>query len=266
MSNVRSLFATCLFVSAAAFPVTAQEEGDLARAAQNPIADLISLPFQNNTAFDWGPQGGTLNVLNIQPVLPFTLSDGVNLITRTILPVVTQPELSPGQGSKTGLGDLTFTAFFSPRNAGSVTWGAGPVVLIPTATNDRLGTNKWGVGPSAVVLTIAGRWVAGALASQVWSFAGSGDSDVSSFLAQPFINLNLENGWYLVTAPIWTANWKASEGNKWTIPMGGGAGKVFAIGSQPINANAQLYYNVARPDFVGRWSSRFQVQLLFPKG
>jgi hypothetical protein len=270
MSYIRSLFAACLCVCVIAVPgsaqVTAEEEEALAKASQNPVADLISLPLQNNTTFEWGPEGGTYNVLNIQPVLPFKLSEGVNLITRTILPVVTQPGLAAGEGSTTGLGDLSFTAFFSPRKAAKVTWGVGPVVLIPTATSDRLGTDKWGAGPSAVVLAMPGSWVVGALASQVWSFAGSGASDVSSFLLQPFANFNLSDGWYLVSAPILTANWKAGDGNKWTVPMGAGVGKIFAIGRRPINTSAHVYYDVVRPDFVGRWSTRLQFQLLFPKG
>ena len=100
----------------------------------------------------------------------------------------------------------------------------------------------------------------------MWSFAGSGASDVSSFLAQPFANFNLSDGWYLVSAPILTANWKAADGNKWTVPLGGGVGKVFAIGSRPINTSVHVYYNVVRPDIVGRWSTRLQFQLLFPQG
>ncbi|MFV1986866.1 MAG: neuromedin U [Gemmatimonadota bacterium] len=241
------------------------ETAELARAVQNPVASMVSLPFQNNTTFDWGPQGGTFNVLNIQPVVPFKLSDGVNLITRTILPVITMPELVEGQGGKTGLGDLSFSAFLSPSAAGKIIWGAGPALLIPTATDDRLGQDQWALGPSLVVLTMPGSWVIGALVNNVWSIGGSEDSSINFFFSQVFANLNLSNGWYVVFAPIITANWEASDGNKWTVPFGGGPGKIFRLGSQPMNANVQVYYNAVRPGLVGRWGTRLQLQFMFPK-
>ena len=237
---------------------------DLAKAAQNPIANLISLPFQNNTDFDWGPEEGTRNVLNIQPVWPFEMTDNWNVITRTIMPIVSQPGLVPGQSRETGLGDITFTAFFSPPAAADLTWGVGPVVLLPTATDDRLGSDSWGLGPSVVLLITPGKWVVGSLFSQVWDVAGSGD-DISLFTWQPFINYNIKDGLYLTTAPIITANWEASSGDEWTIPLGGGIGKVFRIGKLPLNTSAQLYYNIDSPTFVGDWQMRLQVQLMFPK-
>jgi hypothetical protein len=152
-----------LFASASAsFAQSAEmSESDLAKQAQNPIANLISLPFQNNTNFDFGPDDRTQNILNIQPVLPFTLNDDWNLITRTIFPVISQP-LADGE-RKDGLGDTTFTAFLSPRGGGATTWGVGPVVFIPTATDDALGSNQWGLGASLVVLTTPGPWVIGSL-------------------------------------------------------------------------------------------------------
>jgi len=138
------------------------EQAELARAVQNPVASLISVPFQNNTNFEWGPDEETLNVLNIQPVIPFAISDNWNLITRTIVPVVSQPAVGPGSDRKTGLGDTVFTAFLSPKDSGNIIWGAGPAFLIPTATDDRLGADQWGLGPSMVVLTMPGScdWVA----------------------------------------------------------------------------------------------------------
>jgi hypothetical protein len=239
---------------------------DLAKKAQNPIANLISLPFQNNTNFEWGPDEKTQNVLNIQPVWPFELSKDWNLITRTILPVVSQPGLVSGQDREIGLGDTTFTGFFSPVADGDFTWGVGPVVLFPTATDDRLGSDKWGLGPSVVLLATPGKWVVGSLFSQVWSIAGSGDEDVSLFTWQYFINYNLPDSWYLTTAPIMTANWEADRGSQvWTVPVGGGIGKIVRLGRQPINLSVQGFYNVVRPDVLGRWSLRLQVQLLFPK-
>jgi len=143
-------------------------EGDLARATQNPVSDLTSLPFQNNTNFDVGPEGKTQNILNIQPVWPVSLNDEWNLITRTILPVVSQTEFAPGDGRTNGIGDTTFTAFFSPKKpTNGLIWGAGPVVLLPTASDDVLGSDKWGIGPSAVFLTMKGPWVIGSLFNNV---------------------------------------------------------------------------------------------------
>ena len=191
---------------------------ELAKAAQNPIASLISLPFQNNTNFGLGPGDDTQNILNIQPVWPFSISENWKLITRTIVPVISQPGFG-AQSRENGIGDTTFTAFFSPQNSSAWTWGVGPVVLIPTATDDALGADEWGLGPSLVVLTMPGQWVIGSLFSQLWSVGGSGVQDISIFTWQYFINYNMNDGWYLTTAPINTANWEASSGNEWTIPL-----------------------------------------------
>jgi hypothetical protein len=244
-----------------------QTESDLAKAAQNPIANLISLPLQNNTNFEFGPQEGTQNILNIQPVWPVSIGDDWNLITRTIFPVTSQPGMLPGQDRETGLGDTTFTGFLSPKDSGKWTWGLGPVALIPTATNDRLGADKWGLGPSLVVLTMPGPWVVGSLFSNVWSVGGSGAQEINLFTWQYFVNYNIPDsgGWYLSSAPINTANWKADSGEKWTIPVGGGVGKVFNIGKQPVNAQVQAFYNVEKPEFGPDWQLRLQLQFLFPK-
>lgn len=238
---------------------------ELAKAAQNPIASLISLPLQNNTDFNFGPQDETLNTLNVQPVWPFEISDNWNLITRTIVPIVSQPGLTSGQSRETGLGDATFTGFFSPKDSGKWTWGAGPVVLIPTNTDSRLGADEWGVGASIVVLTMPGNWVVGSLVSNVWDIGASAGNEVNFFTWQYFVNYNMDGGWYLTSAPINTANWEAESGQKWTVPVGGGAGRVFRIGKQPINASAQYFYNLEHPDQVGDWSLRLQLQFMFPK-
>jgi hypothetical protein len=242
------------------------KDSDLAKQAQNPIANLISLPLQNNTNFGIGSDDETQNILNIQPVWPITLNEKWNLITRTILPVVSQPGiLTGGQGRTNGLGDTTFTGFFSPKNSSPLTWGVGPVLLLPTATDDVLGSDKWGAGPSVVFLTMPGNWVVGSLFSNVWSFAGPGDQDVNLFTWQYFINYNLPNGWYLTSAPIITANWEADSDNTWTIPFGGGIGKIFRIGKQPINGQVSAYYNVETPEYGPDWQLRIQLQFLFPK-
>jgi hypothetical protein len=244
----------------------AQDQSELAKKTQNPVSDLISLPFQNNTNFNFGPLEKTQNILNIQPVIPFHLNERWNLITRTIVPVISQPEIVPGDGSTFGLGDTTFTAFLSPAKPGKVIWGIGPVFLLPTATDEVLGTEKWGIGPSAVVLSMNGPWVYGALINNIWSIAGDDDrADVNQMLLQPFINYNLPDGWYIVSAPIITANWEADSGDQWTVPLGAGAGKVFMIGKQPVNASVHGYYNVEKPTYGADWTLRVQLQFLFPK-
>jgi hypothetical protein len=241
------------------------EEAALAKATQNPVSDLISVPFQNNTNFGLGPHDRTQNVLNIQPVIPVSLSEDWNLINRTIAPVIYQPFVDKSSGGMFGLGDINHTAFLSPAQPGELIWGVGPIISFPTATTKILGTGKWSAGPSAVALTMQGPWVFGAIANNLWDFAGqSSRAHINQFLVQPFINFNLADGWYLVTAPIITANWKAESSERWIVPAGAGFGKVLMIGSQPINASAHGYYNVEKPDGAADWTLRLQIQLLFP--
>lgn len=236
---------------------------ELAKASQNPVANLISLPFQNNTDFEWGPDEDAYNVLNIQPVIPLSLSDDWNVITRTIIPVVSQPGVVDGQDRKTGLGDVSFSAFLSPAEPGDWVWGAGPALVLPTSTDNRLGADEWAAGPSFVFLTMPGRWVVGSLLSNVWDI--DGDKKVNVFTWQYFINYNFPSGFYLTSAPIMTANWEAESGEEWTVPVGGGVGKIFKIGKQPVNASFQYFYNLEEPEGVGDWSIRAQVQFLFPQ-
>jgi hypothetical protein len=253
----------------------AQDSDALAKAAQNPVAAMISLPFQNNTFFGVGPHGDVANVLNIQPVVPIGAGSW-NIISRTIVPVIYVQDLAPGlsdiandpQGSdgSFGLGDINQTFYFSPAAASSVIWGVGPSMTVPTATDDSIGSQKWSAGPAAVVLTMPGNWVVGSLVRQLWSFAGDGDrQDVNQTLIQPFVNYNLPGGWYAVSSPIVTANWEADSDDTWTVPVGGGMGKIFHIGSQAMNASAQAFYNVESPQYGPDWSLRFQLQFLFPK-
>ncbi len=246
----------------------------LAQAAQNPVADMISLPLQNNTLFGVGANGDTANVLNLQPVIPISLGDW-NLITRTIIPLIYLPDVTAGlpevpanveSGGNFGLGDINLTGFLSPAKSKGVVWGIGPSFGLNTATSDLLGTGKWTVGPSAVVLAMPKPWVLGVLARNLWSFAGQSDRrSVNSFLLQPFVNYNLSSGWYLVTSPLVTSNWQAGSGERWTLPLGGGAGKIFRIGSQAMNGQVQAFGNVVKPTFAPDWSLRLQLQFMFPR-
>ena len=245
--------------------MTAEE---LAKLAQNPVGNLISVPFQNNTNLNFGPEKGTQNVLNIQPVIPIEISKDWNIITRTILPVISMPALGPDIGSTNGIGDVVFTAFLSPANPGHWIWGAGPVFQIPTNSTAELGNKNWGMGPSAVVLHLehGSPWVYGVLANNIWSLTS--DKQGGSYnngLIQPFVNYNFEGGFYLTSAPILTIDWKADSGQQWTVPIGGGVGKIFHLGKLPVNTQISAYYNVVRPDFQANWQIRAQVQLMFPK-
>jgi hypothetical protein len=234
----------------------------LARAAQNPVADMISFPFQDNIGFGYGPGNKDVqNVLNIQPVIPLHVSEDWNVITRTILPIVSQPSFTGGSGT-TGLGDLTMTAFLSPARPGAVIWGVGPVASFPTATSPFTGSQStWGLGPSAVALSMPGHWVLGVLVNQIWSVAGA---SASQMLIQYFVNYNFEGGWYLTTSPILTADWNAASGQKWVVPFGAGGGKIFRFGKLPFNGNVSAYYNAVRPDVGPEWTLRVQLALLLP--
>lgn len=256
-----------LFVLVMGSSVWAAEDGsELAKKTQNPVANLISIPLQNNMNGGIGPNNRIQNVLNVQPVIPFSLNSEWNLITRTILPIIKQPTLSTTSDNTWGLGSAQVSAFLSPANSGPLIWGLGPILQFPTTTDDVLGSRKWGAGPSAVALTMQGPWVVGIIANQVWSFAGSNDRpNESKFLAQYFINYNLPNAWYLTSSPIITADWQAEGANKWTVPIGAGFGKVFFIGKLPFNANVGYYENVIRPDPGADWTFRFQIALLLPK-
>jgi hypothetical protein len=198
---------------------------ELAKKAQNPIANLISLPLQNNLNFGYGAKdaphsSSTQYVLNIQPVVPVEITDELNLITRPIIPVLRQPDLIDG-GDTWGLGDIQLQTFLSPSKLDKPIFGIGPVFQFPSATNgEKLGTEKWSAGPGAVALIMPGKWVIGGLINNLWSFAGDSDrEDVNLMTVQPFVNYNFEKGWYVSTSPIVTANWEADDDDTWTVPL-----------------------------------------------
>lgn len=241
---------------------------DQAKQSQNPIADLISVPLQNNANLNAGPERGTLDVLNVQPVIPIALGPDWNVITRTILPVVSEPPLSPGGSRTNGIGDVLFSAFFSPRTSRGWIWGVGPAIEAPSHSNMVLGNNNWGLGPTFVVLHLeAGSpWVYGLLVNNVWSIRTSSSSRTyNDGLMQPFVNYNLGRGTYLVSSPIITVNWTAAGSQQWTLPVGGGVGQILHLGKLPVNLQLSGYYNVARASEGANWQIRTQVQFLFPK-
>ena len=254
---------------AAALPARAELSAEeLAKLAQNPVGNLISVPFQNNTNLNFGPLKGTQNVLNIQPVIPISVNSDWNIITRTIVPVISMPALGPDVPSTSGIGDTVLTAFLSPANPGHWIWGVGPVLQLPTNSTAELGNRNWGLGPSVVLLRLekGNPWVFGVLVNNVWSLTS--DKQGGSYnngLIQPFVNYNFDGGLYLTTAPIMTVNWKAESSQQWTMPLGGGVGKIFHLGKLPVNTQISAYYNVVRPDFAPNWQIRAQVQFMFPK-
>ncbi|MFZ0708837.1 MAG: hypothetical protein WAM53_02250 [Terrimicrobiaceae bacterium] len=245
-------------------PAPAKDKTEaLAKLAQNPVGNLISVPFQWNMGFGAGPHSSYQSTLNIQPVIPIAINENWNIITRTILPVESWP--TTGDNHVAGIGDTTFTAFLSPGKPGKFIWGVGPAFLFPTASSSELGSGKWGLGPSLVGLYMGKHIVAGALVNNIWSYAGWSGKDVNVMTLQPFFNYNFPGGWYLTTSPIITADWVASSRDVWTVPLGGGFGKVIHAGKLPINLSVQAFYNVATPRYGADWSIRLQCQLLFPK-
>jgi hypothetical protein len=248
-----------------ATPAFAQESRskaeELSIEAANPLANLISLPFQNNTNFGLGPYDRTNNVLNIQPVVP--LAEG-RIITRTIAPIVWVPDFGAESGLYSwGLGDILFTAFYTPPSEGLI-WGVGAAFEMPTGGSKR-GSQKWSLGPSAVALYQPGAWTFGALANNVWSFAGESErKDVNKGLLQLFVVYQLGGGWYVNSAPIITVDWKASEGDKWIVPLGAGVGKLAFLGKLPVNTQVGAFANVVKPDFGPDWQLRVQLQVFLP--
>jgi hypothetical protein len=241
-------------------PSKASEETALAKAAANPIANMISLPLQLNNDFGLGPYDRTLNVLNVQPVIP--LFDG-KIVTRTIIPFVWIPDFSSESGQQTsGLANIVATAWYVPSQ-GSLMWGIGPVLAMPTGGEQR-GSEKWSAGVSGLVLAQPGPWTIGALANNFWSFAGNEDADeVNEGLIQYFVTYQLGNGWYVNSAPIITVDWTLDE-DKWKVPFGAGGGKVLFLGKLPVNLQAGAYYYVVKPDFGPDWQLRLQAQFMFP--
>ena len=255
---------TKLFILLALFSfnkLNAQEKTaeELAKMAQNPLANMMSFPFQNNTTFGIGEFNRTANILNIQPVLPFFNG---HLITRTIIPIISQPV--DESDNLSGIGDINTTAFYSPTPKNGLTLGVGPTLVIPTGTD--VSSKKFSMGGSFLMLKMSKKVVYGFLLGNTWSVAGKEEApDVSSMIFQYFFNYNLPKGWYFATGPILTANWEATDGNKWTVPFGGGGGKIIRIGKIPFNLQAQAFYNAVKPDGAGGFSTRFQIQLMLPK-
>jgi hypothetical protein len=248
-------------------PAAAQDNAELAKQLANPIASLISLPIQLNWDDDIGPaDGGTRLTMNVQPVIPFSLNDDWNLISRTILPLVDQHDIFPGSGDQFGLGDTVQSLFFSPKapSGRGWIWGVGPVFLLPTASDDLLGTGKWGAGPTAVALKQQGPWTYGALVNHIWSFAGERNrNDISNTFLQPFVSYTTAEAWTIAANVEATYDWKAEQ---WNIPFALLVSKVTRIGNQLISLQAgPRYYLESSPSGPEGWAFRLNLTLLFPR-
>jgi hypothetical protein len=243
-------------------PAAAQNAGELAKQTQNPVASLISVPLQGNWDFGLGDRDAAGTLLNVQPVMPFGISKTTNLILRVIMPLTSQP--APDGTRINGMGDIVATAFFSPIKSGRIIWGAGPVFLLPAATNASLSSEKFGIGPSVVVLSQPGPWTLGILFNQIWSVSGANDrDDVDSTYLQPFANYNLGAGLAAGVSIEASANWKADE--TWTAPFLFNLSKVTVLGKRPVNMALAVGPTIANPDAGASWRFRFAVTFLFPR-
>lgn len=256
-----------LILYAACTSVHAQSADELAKQLSNPIASLTSVPLQFNYDDGIGPlDDGDRFSLNVQPVVPMSIGEDWNLISRTIVPIVYQDNVFPGAGSQFGLGDTLQSLFFSPKalTASGWTWGVGPALLLPTATDDLLGGEKWGAGPTAVALRQSSTgWTYGALANHLWSFAGHDDrADVNATYIEPFVAKSLGQGRSVSVSLGSTYDW---EGSQWTVPINIGYSKVSRIGSQMVSYQGGVRYYIEGPDNAADWGVRFTLTLLYPR-
>ncbi len=253
----------------AAEPSQASEKENLAKQLSNPIADLVSVPVQFNWENGVGPNDDLRFVMNVQPVVPFKINENWNLVGRMILPFVSQPELGSGDGATFGMGDIVTSLFFSPSKVkGGLTWGVGPVFSLPTTTDPVLGSGKWSVGPTALVLKQTGPWTYGGLVNHLWSVADTGDPDrpdVSQSFIQPFLAYNTKNGVTYTVQSESSLNTKAVSGEKWTVPINLNISKLTSFGPFPMSIGGGFGYFVESPAGGPDWKIRFQATLILPR-
>jgi hypothetical protein len=267
------ILVSILIIGFSVMPALADEQ-ELAKKSQNPVGNIISLPIEY-----WHHDGiaddGSADALMLKPVYPATIGD-ITLINRFIIPYLGVDANSSGEDlgdittpplavNESGFGNIQYQGFLTPAAPGDIIWGLGAVFELPTNTSG-LGSDKWSAGPAALVLTMPGKWVIGALVQNMWSYAGPSDEpSINKLTFQYFVNYNLDDGWYLTSTPINTADWTKSGSNQWTVPLGGGIGKLHRFGKLPVDFKLQAFSNVVKPDGGPDWSMMFAMKFLFPK-
>jgi hypothetical protein len=260
------LWTACLLLTqTAVLAQTAPEE--LRKAARNPFANVIKLPFDENFTFNQGPYDRNANSLAIEPVIPLSITGEWLLVTRVVAAALAYQPNEAKSGGTTGTGDTTVSFFLSPAHTGKLIWGVGPAILMPTATSNQLGAGKWGVGPTGALLVEPEWGSAGVLVQNIWSVAGgSNRSPVNQMQLEPMFSYNLPRGWYLTSSPTIIADWTQPSSKRWLVPIGGGAGRSFKIGKQAVDSNLTLYWSAVRPEnlFLPKWQLCLEFTFLFP--
>jgi hypothetical protein len=263
MRKVSACLAAIPISSAAA--LAQSDDAEIAKQLANPAASLISIPFQHNFDCCFGPEDAFRYQLNIQPVIPFSLGSDWSVITRTIVPVVFLEAPSVFLNDEFGLSDTQQSFFFTPGPTfAGVTWALGPILLYPTATEDSLGSGKFGAGPTGLILRQHAGWTYGVLANHVWSFADVDDAhpdDVSTTFVQPFINYTLPDTTAFVVNAETSYDWESEE---WTVPINAGVSRIFKFGSRPVSLGIQGRYYAVSPSGGPEWGARFTSTFLFP--
>ena len=265
ISFVCCLSTSALAQSSSGQPAAAGDDADLAKKLSNPISDLVSVPFQFNWEQNVGPDKQTRFILNVQPVMPFSLTPKVNLIARVIVPFVSQPPLVVGGTAASGVSDILTSFFLSPNTGGSFTWGAGPVMSLPSTTQPTLGTEKWSAGPTIVVLKQAGPWTVGALWNQLWSFSGNTSrEDVNQMFVQPFLAYTTTKALTITVQSESVGNFKADT-DQWTVPINLLFSRVATFGAFPASYQVGFGGYVVHPEAGPSWKIRGAIVLLLPR-
>jgi hypothetical protein len=235
---------------------------NLAKLRANPLSGIRQVTVSEQPNVGLPKNGSVQNLAQLTATWPIPLGPDWNVVTYSIVSGISQPDADGGRVG--GLGDTMLTAAVTPSETGALIWGVGPVLQIPTATDPALGRNRWGVGPAVALFVQPGAWTAGALVENVWSSPKSGAGKIDAFSILYDVTWNGPQGWFVESNTTITSDWTADPGQRWTVPVGGGFGKVFTVGTRSLSASIELFYNAVRPSDGAQWSPSFSLQLLFP--